>query len=158
MGSSQVKDGVKDTDRARAVAIADYSSPDPSDLDFVRGDIIHVLSQNSTGWWRGRLEGQRKQGIFPRTYVMLQSEMKPRRIDIGSTFLALREVAATKELLGVLSGDLLYVDYVDGKFCSGTNLRTKQRGKFPFDCLDCKLTEVVLGEKGKGKGKVKGKE
>lgn len=50
-----------------AQAQFDFSTQDPSQLSFRRGDIIEVLERLDPCWWRGRLCG--RVGFFPRSYV-----------------------------------------------------------------------------------------
>ncbi|XP_026506621.1 GRB2-related adapter protein [Terrapene carolina triunguis] len=45
----------------------DFSSHDPSQLAFYRGDIIEVLDCPDPNWWRGKICG--RIGLFPRNYV-----------------------------------------------------------------------------------------
>ncbi|EMP35531.1 GRB2-related adapter protein [Chelonia mydas] len=45
----------------------DFSSHDPSQLAFYRGDIIEVLDCPDPNWWRGKICG--RVGLFPRNYV-----------------------------------------------------------------------------------------
>ena len=54
------------------VALYDYTSDEPSDLEFYAGDRIVILQQDEdeSGWWEGELNGQT--GIFPKTYVELE--------------------------------------------------------------------------------------
>ena len=56
-------------------ALFDFDASDPTDLSFVKGDIIHVTAFESRnhdgqvheGWWEGECKG--KQGMFPANYV-----------------------------------------------------------------------------------------
>lgn len=120
------------------VAIADYRSEDPRDLQFCRGDRIKVLCQHNSGWWEGQL-GPMK-GTFPRTFVMMPGEQENKNDQIGAVFLAVRD---TKKDRGgdveLLAGDLVYVDWVQKGRCSGTNLRTRKRGYFPLDALEQRI-------------------
>ena len=48
------------------VALYSYSSDEPGDLVFQKGDVIKVL-RAETDWWRGSLNG--RTGDFPANYV-----------------------------------------------------------------------------------------
>ena len=56
-------------------ALFDFDAPDPADLPFSKGDIIHVTAFESRnhdgevhqGWWEGECKG--KQGMFPANHV-----------------------------------------------------------------------------------------
>ena len=121
-----------------AVAIADYRSEEPRDLQFLRGDRIRVLGQHSSGWWEGEIGGTR--GTFPRTFVMLLGEQDQKNDQIGAVFLVTNDYKKTRGGdINLLAGDLVYVDYVSKGRCSGTNLRDKKRGYFPLDVLEQRI-------------------
>ncbi|KAK0057660.1 unconventional myosin-Ie-like isoform X1, partial [Biomphalaria pfeifferi] len=44
-----------------------YDAQDTDELSFNEGDLIDLLNEDATGWWRGRLRG--KEGLFPENYV-----------------------------------------------------------------------------------------
>lgn len=48
-------------------ALYTFSSDQPGELSFERGDVIKVLSRGYKEWWRGACNG--KIGIFPVTYI-----------------------------------------------------------------------------------------
>ncbi|KAI6165692.1 SH3-domain-containing protein [Pisolithus thermaeus] len=54
--------------KAEARALWDWTSEDPSDLNFRAGDIIEIISETNADWWTGRNRAG-KQGIFPSAYV-----------------------------------------------------------------------------------------
>ena len=122
----------------RAVAIADYKSNDERDLQFERGDRIRVIGQHHSGWWEGELEG--KKGYFPKTFVMLPGDVDLRKDPIGAVFLVKDDYSKAKGGdISLLTGDLVYVDYLSKDRCSGTNIRDKKRGYFPLECLECTI-------------------
>ena len=58
------------------VAVAPYTADDVTELSFVEGDVIEVLTEDDQGWWEGRMGGV--QGWFPCTFVAdLEPEGKP---------------------------------------------------------------------------------
>ena len=48
-------------------ALYDYDASDADELNFKEGDIIEILTEDPTGWWKGRLKG--KEGVFPNNYI-----------------------------------------------------------------------------------------
>ncbi|OZJ01532.1 hypothetical protein BZG36_05501 [Bifiguratus adelaidae] len=56
----------------RVRALYDFTSTDPSALNFYEGDVIEVLGKLDSGWWDGLCHGSR--GWFPSNYVTLLSE------------------------------------------------------------------------------------
>lgn len=75
----------------RVIALFDFESDEPGDLHFSSGDVIEVLQQNSSGWWKGRVPLQSTSaheiykdgasnskisyriGVFPYNFVELES-------------------------------------------------------------------------------------
>lgn len=132
------KEVIEDDPEMVAVAIADYRSDEPKDLQFLRGDKIHVLVQHGSGWWEGELNGNK--GIFPRSFVQIAGDVDPKNDQIGAVFLVKKDYQKTRGGdITLLAGDLVYVDYVSKGRCSGTNLRDKKRGYFPLDVLESRL-------------------
>ncbi|KAL5481739.1 hypothetical protein EMCRGX_G021967 [Ephydatia muelleri] len=48
-------------------ALYDYDASDADELNFKEGDIIEIITEDPTGWWKGRLKG--KEGVFPNNYI-----------------------------------------------------------------------------------------
>lgn len=118
-----------------AVAISDYKSTNPNDLNFVRGDKIKILNQHLSGWWEGQIDDIK--GFFPKTYVMPENNIKLKNDPIGAVFLVKKDFEAKgKNDINLLDGDLVFVDYVSNGRCFGINKRNNQKGYFSFDCLD----------------------
>jgi hypothetical protein len=121
-----------------ATAIADYNSDDPRDLAFEKGDKIQVLVPHSSGWWEGSLNGTR--GMFPRSFVILPTELHAKNEPIGAVFMVVRDFVPGKGTeMRLLGGDLVYVDFITKGRCSGTCLRNGKRGFFPLDILEQRL-------------------
>lgn len=120
-----------DNDDAFVVAIADYRSEQPTDLSFQRGDKIHVLAQHTTGWWEGELNGKR--GFFPKTFVtQKERNPQPKSEHIDAYFVVTKDYKPKlKTEIEILSGDLVYVEFILRGRCSGRNSRTGQKGSFP---------------------------
>ncbi|KAM6396135.1 unconventional myosin-If [Rhynochetos jubatus] len=51
----------------RCQALYQYIGQDVDELSFNVGDIIDILLEDISGWWKGRLHG--KEGLFPGNYV-----------------------------------------------------------------------------------------
>ena len=45
----------------------DYEATDPLELSFREGDVIVVIQENNTGWWKGELDGV--VGLFPSNFT-----------------------------------------------------------------------------------------
>eukprot|EP01132_Coremiostelium_polycephalum_P004026 gene4026-5037_t len=56
----------KNTITKQARALYDYVGSDATELDFFSGDIISVIDEDDSGWWRGELDG--RTGLFPSNY------------------------------------------------------------------------------------------
>uniref|UniRef100_A0A3Q3B9Y2 Osteoclast-stimulating factor 1 n=2 Tax=Kryptolebias marmoratus TaxID=37003 RepID=A0A3Q3B9Y2_KRYMA len=48
-------------------ALYAYDAQDTDELSFNTNDVIEIISEDSSGWWYGRLRG--KEGMFPGNYV-----------------------------------------------------------------------------------------
>ncbi|CAG5115369.1 unnamed protein product, partial [Candidula unifasciata] len=44
-----------------------YDAQDTDELSFNEGDVINLLSEDASGWWKGKLRG--REGVFPANYV-----------------------------------------------------------------------------------------
>ncbi|NXX41193.1 MYO1F protein, partial [Tricholaema leucomelas] len=51
----------------RCQALYQYIGQDVDELSFNAGDVIDILLEDISGWWKGRLHG--KEGLFPGNYV-----------------------------------------------------------------------------------------
>ncbi|XP_031430182.1 unconventional myosin-If [Clupea harengus] len=51
----------------RCRALYQYAGQDTDELSFNTGDIIELVNEDPSGWWRGRFHG--KEGLFPGNYV-----------------------------------------------------------------------------------------
>lgn len=51
----------------RCRALYQYFGQDVDEISFEVNDIIELLSEDQSGWWRGRIRG--KEGLFPGNYV-----------------------------------------------------------------------------------------
>lgn len=53
----------------------DYEATDPLELSFHEGDVIVVIQENNTGWWKGELDGV--VGLFPSNFTEELSASAP---------------------------------------------------------------------------------
>jgi hypothetical protein len=121
-----------------AFAVADYVSDGPKDLQFERGDQIRVLVQHASGWWEGQLEDKR--GLFPRSFIMFPREDDGKNEPVGAVFLVVNDYQAKRGgEIGMLVGDMVYVEFCQIDKCSGFNMRTGARGFFPLEVLERKI-------------------
>lgn len=144
---------IAEVEGGTAIAIADFRSEEESDLKFSRGDKIQILSKHRSGWWVGRLGDTT--GTFPKTYVQIQapesadgSKSRSMNEAIGAVFLVKKNCEAQcVSDVELFSGDLVYVDYIAGQRCTGTNLRTNKKGFFPLYALEISLSESAPAPK-----------
>ncbi|NXM13758.1 MYO1F protein, partial [Ploceus nigricollis] len=54
-------------ERPRCRALYQYIGQDVDELSFNVGDVIDILMEDASGWWKGQLHG--KEGLFPGNYV-----------------------------------------------------------------------------------------
>ena len=130
---------VKENETNIVVALADYRSEEPRDLQFRRGDRIKVTLEHQSGWWEGIMEDG-KRGLFPRSYVEILGAQRNVPITIGAIFNVysdFKEPNGQSNYCDLLNGDLVYVDSLqrDG-LCRGMNIRTSQKGLFPLETLE----------------------
>jgi len=119
------------------VALFDYVSDEPQDLEFVRGDRIKVLLQHSSGWWDGELDG--KKGTFPSSFVDIVGKAKDESSSVNATLLCISDYKASRPgELNLLAGDFVYVQRTEKGYGLGKNLRTEDTGSFPMRVLEIK--------------------
>lgn len=51
---------------SKVKALFEFNARDPSEISIKCGDIVNVLWQHETGWWKGEING--KAGLFPSNY------------------------------------------------------------------------------------------
>lgn len=65
------------SDYGKFIASYPYESPEPGDLNFEAGEIVHVVKQDGD-WWTGVI-GDRT-GIFPANYVTPYDENESQQL------------------------------------------------------------------------------
>jgi hypothetical protein len=124
-----------DAESPIAVAVADYRSDEPRDLQFHRGEQIRLASRHSCGWWIGEADG--KKGFVPKTFLSIPEEAEAAAEEYDETFIVVRECpGGGAGALELLPGDLVLVASELEKRCKGTNLRTGKTGVFPLSAID----------------------
>jgi hypothetical protein len=132
----------KSTDEAEsaenplAIAIADYRSDEPRDLQFRRGEQIRLASRHTCGWWIGEIEGRK--GFVPKTFISIPEETETGTTEFDETFVVLREFSAREGpgFLDLLPGDIVLLTSEAQGRCVGKNLRTGKEGFFPLTAID----------------------
>lgn len=134
--SAKVEEGPAEN---MCVAIANFHSNEPSDLNFERGEQIKILQEHSSGWWDGELGN--KKGTFPSTYVQRLGKKEVKNDVVMAVFLVIKDSNENEPPKGLqlLAGDLVFVEKMYGERCTGTNLRTNQRGNFLLKNLEIRI-------------------
>jgi len=60
----------------KATALYDYDATEKIELSIKEGDIISVIKEDPSGWWKGELNG--KVGVFPKNFVDPAEDTPPR--------------------------------------------------------------------------------
>lgn len=72
-GADKIAEGKNEAESGEgvgfAIALGDFLGENSADLSFSRGDRIRILRKSDTGWWVGRILGQKKTGYLPATFV-----------------------------------------------------------------------------------------
>jgi hypothetical protein len=134
------------------VALYDYTAAEPTELSFCSGDIINVLSMESSEWWLGKIRDTGVQGLFPSLFtqeINLDADL-PGAIHqsnpSNATQIASDSVECVRALfdytaacageMTMLSGDLIEVlskSTGSDAWWEGRNTRTAEVGQFPKD-------------------------
>jgi hypothetical protein len=124
-----------DIDSPIAIALGDYRSDEPSDLQFHRGERMRLSSRHPSGWWIGEIAGRK--GFLPKTFVSIPEEEQPGSVEYDETFVVGVEFRSTiAGFIELFPGDLVTVTSELNGTCTGKNLRTDKVGTFPFSAID----------------------
>ncbi|CDM31952.1 hypothetical protein DTO006G1_6133 [Penicillium roqueforti] len=77
-----------------AVAMYEFKSTDPGDLDLKPHDRVQITEEINAHWWRGRNERTGQEGIFPGSYVDEKAALAsppPQSTDYGNMPLAVSQ-------------------------------------------------------------------
>ncbi|XP_046649998.1 uncharacterized protein B0303.7-like isoform X2 [Daphnia pulicaria] len=124
-------------DAGSAVALFDYQSSHPGDLNFKEGERIVVLSQVNEEWCKGSIGSS--QGMFPLSYVRLDAPPTPvetsRDAPPSSSNRAVALYAFEAETdhdLSLKEGDIVRViESVGNGWLYGEDCQSGRRGQFP---------------------------
>jgi hypothetical protein len=120
------------------VAVSDYRSLDPGDLQFSRGDIIHVTAQDRSGWWEGEVAGRK--GLFPSNFLETPADrLKRSQWDVNAVFLCIEDYKMHERPI-CSAGDMVHVTLVKGQRCWGINLRTGVKISCPLRVLEQRIS------------------
>jgi hypothetical protein len=124
-----------DIDNAIAIALGDYRSDEPSDLQFHKGERIKLSSRHPSGWWIGEIGGRK--GFLPKSFVSIPEEEQAGSIEYDETFVTLIEFhSPAAGFIELFPGDIVVVTSELNGVCAGKNLRTDKVGKFPLNAID----------------------
>nr|CAH0107208.1 unnamed protein product [Daphnia galeata] len=119
-----------------AVALFDYQSSHPGDLNFKEGERIVLLSQVNDEWCKGSIGSS--EGMFPLSYVRIDVRPEPpceqqQPTSPSNRVLALYAFAAeTDQDLSLKEGDIIRViESVGNGWLYGENCQSCRRGQFP---------------------------
>jgi len=66
-GNNRPKPKPKPKPLRKCRALYNYEKQDTDELSFNEDDIIQLIKEDDSGWWKGRLNGE--EGLFPGNYV-----------------------------------------------------------------------------------------
>jgi len=124
------------------VALYNYDATEDNELAFVEGDSIALLEENESGWWRGRLQNNGKEGLFPSNFV--EEQGKPSAgsgtIEIRSDYVALYDYDAEDNTeISIKENDTLFVESETDGWYYGYNKNTPTiKGNFPSNFVEKK--------------------
>jgi len=68
----------------KLVAMYAYDATEDGELTFDEGAVILVVSENESGWWRGRLDTG-AEGLFPSNFMMSEAESAEKMAEMGGS-------------------------------------------------------------------------
>ena len=118
-----------------AYCIADFESTESGDLRMQVGDKIRVIKQNKNGWNEGELKG--KKGLYPSNFTIIPKVSEEVTAHVNAVFVASDpNEPRTPNGIQVLTGDMVFVEYIRNNECFGMNIRTNETGSFPSSILN----------------------
>jgi Variant SH3 domain/RhoGAP domain len=81
------------------VALWDYDAANAEEISMQAGDLIGVIAEDDTGWWKGQLLNSQAVGLFPVSYVELADESDQLQVDTSTSFEEQYELPASSETL-----------------------------------------------------------
>jgi len=124
------------------VALYNYDATEENELTFVEGDLIDLLEENESGWWRGRLQVSLREGLFPSNFVEEQGKatVTSGPIEIRSEYVALYDYDAEDNTeISIKENDVLFVESETDGWYYGYNKNTPTtKGNFPSNFVEKK--------------------
>jgi len=68
----------------KLVAMYAYDATEDGELTFDEGAVILVVTENDSGWWRGRLDSG-AEGLFPSNFMMSEAESAEKIAEMGTS-------------------------------------------------------------------------
>jgi len=124
------------------VSLYSYDATEAGELTFAEGDIIMLLEENDSGWWRGRLANG-SEGLFPSNFVEEQGKTvsQPNASganEINAEFKSLYDYDAEDNTeISIKENDLLFVETEkDGWYYGYRKANPSQKGNFPSNFVE----------------------
>jgi hypothetical protein len=123
------------------VALYSYDATEAGELTFGEGELITLLEENDSGWWRGRLANG-SEGLFPSNFVEEQGK-DPVVTGTGSNVInanykALYDYDAEDNTeISIKENDMLFVESEkDGWYYGYRQSDPSQKGNFPSNFVE----------------------
>jgi len=124
------------------VSLYSYDATETGELTFAEGDIIVLLEENDSGWWRGRLANG-AEGLFPSNFVEEQGKPASQPSasgvnEINAEFKSLYDYDAEDNTeISIKENDLLFVETEkDGWYYGYRKANPSQKGNFPSNFVE----------------------
>jgi len=124
------------------VSLYSYDATEAGELTFAEGDIIVLLEENDSGWWRGRLANG-AEGLFPSNFVEEQGKPASQPSasgvnEINAEFKSLYDYDAEDNTeISIKENDLLFVETEkDGWYYGYRKANPSQKGNFPSNFVE----------------------
>lgn len=124
------------------VSLYSYDATEAGELTFAEGDIIILLEENDSGWWRGRLANG-TEGLFPSNFVEEQGKPSSAQAtsgvnEINAEFKSLYDYDAEDNTeISIKENDLLFVETEkDGWYYGYRQADPSQKGNFPSNFVE----------------------
>jgi len=124
------------------VSLYSYDATETGELTFAEGDIIMLLEENDSGWWRGRLANG-SEGLFPSNFVEEQGKTASQpnasgANEINAEFKSLYDYDAEDNTeISIKENDLLFVETEkDGWYYGYRKANPSQKGNFPSNFVE----------------------
>jgi len=132
------------------VALFSYDATEENELTFVEGDLITLLEENESGWWKGRLNSTGVEGLFPSNFVEEKVgaaapvtnavKQSPSGSEVKAEYIALYDYDAEDNTeISIKENDHLYVESeTDGWYYGYRKAEPGKKGNFPSNFVERK--------------------